>query len=207
MVKKQKKILLGKKITDLLPEEEGLKNPILKAITNGGINSNYDINYELYEGKIVPLSLSASPFVDSEGKVTGSVLILRDISNLKEMENNLRYLATHDVLTDLPNRLLFNDRAKQALMRANRYKLFVAFMLMDFDHFKEINDTMGHAAGDKLLREVSERIKKCIREYDTIARMGGDEFVILVSDLKNEDEAELVAERIFSSFKTPFFYK
>ncbi len=196
---------IGKKITELLPDEEGLRNYVLKSTLNGKSISHYEINYEFYNGKVIPFSLSASPFRDSHNNITGSVLIIRDISNLKEMENNLRHLATHDVLTNLPNRFLFNDRAKQALMRAARYKNYVAFMLMDFDHFKEINDTMGHLVGDRLLREAAERIKKCLREYDTVARMGGDEFIVLVSDLKNEGETGLIAERILSSFKEAFY--
>ncbi len=188
-----------------MPDEEGLRNYVLKSTLNGKSISHYEINYEFYNGKVIPFSLSASPFRDSHNNITGSVLIIRDISNLKEMENNLRHLATHDVLTNLPNRFLFNDRDKQALMRAARYKNYVAFMLMDFDHFKEINDTMGHLVGDRLLREAAERIKKCLREYDTVARMGGDEFIVLVSDLKNEGETGLIAERILSSFKEAFY--
>jgi len=120
------------------------------------------------------------------------------------MENNLRHLATHDILTELPNRLLLQDRVNQALSQALRYNYYVSIQLIDFDHFKDINDTMGHQTGDQLLKEASLRIQRCLREYDTVARMSGDEFVVLLGDLKAEQESEFVARRILNVFREPF---
>ena len=126
------------------------------------------------------------------------------IQKLKETEKILEYGATHDPLTNLPNRALMHDRVSRAISRAQRGKTLFSLLLLDLDGFKEINDTLGHETGDLLLKKVSAEIQKCLRECDTLARMGGDEFVLVFNDLKNTMDAEIMASRILNVFKPPF---
>jgi diguanylate cyclase (GGDEF)-like protein len=178
---------------DRFPEHYSLNTPI----------SNIEIVCTSNENISLPLSLSAAPVYDTFGGIRGSVIILRDISLQKEAEKNLKYLASHDLLTELPNRVLLNDRVQQAISRAARYNQTVAILLLDLDRFKEVNDTLGHDAGDRLLKEASCRLKTCLREYDTVARMGGDEFVLAISEMKHLDEVNVIANRILSAFNSP----
>jgi diguanylate cyclase len=127
-----------------------------------------------------------------------------EIKERCRVEHNFRHLATHDALTDLPNRVLLHDRLEQTLSRARRFKHSVGVLLLDLDHFKEINDTLGHKTGDLLLQQVSLRLSESIRECDTAARMGGDEFVIVVDDLARPENASIVADRLVRSFGAAF---
>jgi diguanylate cyclase (GGDEF)-like protein/PAS domain S-box-containing protein len=127
-----------------------------------------------------------------------------DITDRKEMEEKVLHLAYHDPLTDLPNRMLFTDRLQQALAIAKRDKAHLALLFIDLDKFKPVNDTLGHNVGDLLLKAVGQRIQNCLRESDTVARMGGDEFVVLLSMIKSERDAWEVAEKIRFSLNQPF---
>lgn len=127
-----------------------------------------------------------------------------DISDRKAMEEQVQHLAHYDALTDLPNRTLFADRLQQALAVAKRDKASLALMFIDLDKFKPINDTLGHHVGDLLLKEVAQRIQACLRESDTVARVGGDEFIVLLPTLEAEQDALIVAEKIRCSLKEPF---
>ncbi len=127
-----------------------------------------------------------------------------DITDRKEMEEQVQHLAYHDPLTDLPNRMLFTDRLQQALATAKRDHLQLALMFIDLDRFKPINDTHGHHVGDLLLKEVGRRIRDCLRESDTVARIGGDEFVVLLPVIKTSHDALEVAEKIRCSLNQPF---
>jgi diguanylate cyclase (GGDEF)-like protein len=120
-------------------------------------------------------------------------------------EELMRHQAYHDALTDLPNRTLFTDRLQQALSAAQRSETGVAVMFMDLDRFKNINDTLGHSVGDDLLHEVSHRLRLCLRDGDTVARWGGDEFTVLLSQIHSEVDAINTAQRILESLKTPFY--
>ncbi|MCX7957501.1 MAG: diguanylate cyclase [Deltaproteobacteria bacterium] len=130
--------------------------------------------------------------------------IFRDITQRKNDEERIRFLAYHDVLTELPNRLLFFDRVNMEINRSVRNGTFIALIMMDLDKFKNINDRLGHNAGDAVLKEVSLRAKGVIRKIDTIARMGGDEFVIVLSDLKSIRDIEEIAERIIEEISRPY---
>jgi len=136
----------------------------------------------------------------------GTVLImLSDVTAQKRAERELYFKATHDPLTDLPNRLLFNDRMTQLLARRRRQgDRPIAVMMLDLDYFKEVNDTLGHQTGDQLLREVAKRLKGLVRRGDTVCRMGGDEFLILLSELNSEEDAMGVAERVLEALRKPF---
>jgi diguanylate cyclase (GGDEF)-like protein/PAS domain S-box-containing protein len=140
---------------------------------------------------------------DERGDPTHYVCVSRDITTLKQNEQQLQKLAFYDTLTQLPNRALFNDRLHVALANAERDQAFIAVMYVDLDRFKDVNDTLGHAAGDRLLIEVAQRISACIRSADTLARAGGDEFTILLSHPENEAAALDVAERIVAAAAKP----
>jgi len=128
---------------------------------------------------------------------------LVDISDRKRAEEQIEFHAYHDVLTGLPNRKLFTDRLGQSLNRSRRASRAVAVMFVDLDHFKTINDTLGHTAGDELLLEMSRRLRECIRDDDTVARIGGDEFTIILSDLRHPEDAVAVAQKILETVQIP----
>ena len=129
---------------------------------------------------------------------------IRDITERKKLEETIRLQAFHDPLTNLPNRLLFNERFKQKMAEAKRAQKKAAILFLDLDHFKNINDTLGHATGDKLLKDAALRLKDSVRESDTVARIGGDEFIILLCDLDFSEETAIGALNILSSFDKPF---
>ncbi len=142
------------------------------------------------------------PFMESgEGKV---LMFVEDITKQKFNELQLSYLATHDTLTSLPNRTLFYDRLNIALATANRYGQQLAVMLFDLDRFKEVNDTLGHKVGDELLKAVGDRVTVILRQSDTLARMGGDEFLVLLPAIRQGGDADLVARKLLDTFRAPF---
>lgn len=125
--------------------------------------------------------------------------------NRKKFEETINHMAYYDALTDMPNRILFNDRLKLALVQAKRTRELLAVLFLDLDHFKNINDSLGHGLGDKLLQEVSQRLSNTLREGDTIARLGGDEFTVILPQLKSIEDAALVADKIIENLTAPFF--
>lgn len=133
----------------------------------------------------------------------GVVINAQDITGLKESEERIRHLALHDQLTGLPNRQLFSDRLEQALKLARRSGRFTALLYLDLDRFKAMNDTHGHQFGDGVLRQATKRLLSCVRETDTVARMGGDEFVILLTDLVDPEDAASVAAKVCESMQAP----
>ncbi len=147
---------------------------------------------------------SISPIVDDDGEITHFLAVKQDITSQKEEEKHLMHQANYDTLTDLPNRSLALDRIDQAIHRAKREGSIVAVMFVDLDHFKIVNDTLGHEMGDKLLVEASHRLKECCRESDTVARFGGDEFLVVLPNLDQLDDASILATRILESFQIPF---
>ena len=130
--------------------------------------------------------------------------ITRDITERKRAEDRLSYLAHHDVLTDLPNRTLFNDRLSQAMIEAHRHGRRVGVLLLDLDRFKNINDTLGHEAGDRLLQAVARRLRQSVRQGDTVARLSGDEFAIVLADMGHADDGGRVAQKIVQAFVDAF---
>ena len=130
--------------------------------------------------------------------------ITRDITERKRAEDRLSYLAHHDVLTELPNRTLFNDRLSQAMIEAHRHGRRVGVLLLDLDRFKNINDTLGHEAGDRLLQAVARRLRQAVRQGDTVARLSGDEFAIVLADMGHADDGGRVAQKVAQAFVDPF---
>lgn len=146
----------------------------------------------------------ATPLYDRHSKLVGAVSVLRDLTDMLKKAEQLAYAADHDPLTGLPNRNLLKDRTKQAIARAQRKRENFALLFLDLDRFKEVNDNMGHAAGDALLVEVAKRLIGCVREEDTIARLGGDEFVVLLDGPTLEKQVEAVANKICHALRKPY---
>ncbi len=139
-----------------------------------------------------------------DGAAVGRVWSFRDITERRRAEQTVEYQAYHDALTGLPNRLLLEDRLAQALVHAQRHRRTLAVIFMDVDHFKLINDTLGHAVGDRLLKGVAERLRGTIRVEDTVARLGGDEFTLLFDELSRAEDAARMAEKLLDAFASPF---
>jgi diguanylate cyclase (GGDEF)-like protein/PAS domain S-box-containing protein len=156
--------------------------------------------WKLQSGKILEL-YSHPRYIDN--KQVGSVFSFRDITERKKLEEQLLYQATHDSLTRLPNRILLTDRIQQAILHAKRYRMFVGILVVDLDNFKQINDSLGHNAGDILLKLVSKKLLSCVRESDTVTRLGGDEFVLVLVSLKNEEELIQKARQLVETFLVP----
>ncbi|MFT4103644.1 MAG: EAL domain-containing protein [Burkholderiaceae bacterium] len=146
----------------------------------------------------------ATPIRDRDGALVGVVLVFHDVSAARKMANRMSHLAQHDQLTGLPNRLLLNDRLNRAITQARRHQHRVALMFLDLDRFKRINDTLGHVAGDKLLKETASRLEKCVRASDTVSRQGGDEFVILLPQIRDTLAPAEVARKVLAAIGEPF---
>ena len=144
-----------------------------------------------------------TPLRNADGSIS-MLTMFRDITERKRAEETIKQMAYHDALTDLPNRLLFNDRLNLALAHARRSQQKLALMMLDLDHFKEVNDTLGHSVGDKLLRVVGKRLTSLVRESDTVARMGGDEFMLTLPEVAEAEDAARIAEKILRGFQKPF---
>jgi diguanylate cyclase (GGDEF)-like protein/PAS domain S-box-containing protein len=144
---------------------------------------------------------SASPIHDGDGSVIGAVMVFRDVSASRAVVARMSHLAQHDFLTDLPNPVLLSDRITQAIALADRYDRQLAVLFIDLDHFKRINDSLGHATGDKLLQSVALRLKACVRGSDAVARRGGDEFIVLLSEIARAEDAGRSADKIVAAVK------
>jgi diguanylate cyclase (GGDEF)-like protein/PAS domain S-box-containing protein len=155
-------------------------------------------------GERFPIEDSAAPIHDWDGQLVGAVMVFRDISDTVALTSKMRHLAHHDFLTNLPNRVLLNDRITQAVVQARRSDSRPVLLFLDLDKFKHINDSLGHAVGDHLLQGVSERLLHCVRTSDTVSRHGGDEFVILLANERRAEDAILAAEKILTALAMPF---
>ncbi len=146
---------------------------------------------------------SAAPIHDRYGRAIGAVMVFHDASQSRAVAAKMSHLAQHDFLTDLPNPVLLHDRMAQAIALARRYKKQLAVLFIDLDDFKRVNDSLGHAAGDKVLQSVALRLKACVRDSDTVSRRGGDEFVVLLSDVTHADDAARSAKKIIAALDSP----
>jgi diguanylate cyclase (GGDEF)-like protein/PAS domain S-box-containing protein len=155
------------------------------------------------DGFETPIEDSVAPIHDREGQAMGAVIVFRDVSAARTMALQLTHSAQHDFLTGLPNRMLVEDRIAQAIILAGRHLAKLAVLFLDLDGFKHINDSLGHAIGDKLLKSVAGRLVDCVRASDTVSRQGGDEFVVLLSEVAQADDAAISARRILMMLTAP----
>jgi diguanylate cyclase (GGDEF)-like protein/PAS domain S-box-containing protein len=151
------------------------------------------------DGFETPIEDSVAPIHDRDGKATGAVIVFRDVSTARAMAAQMTHSAQHDFLTGLPNRMLLNDRVSQAIVLAPRHSKKVAVLFLDLDGFKHINDSLGHPTGDKLLQSIAKRLVSCVRSSDTVSRQGGDEFVVLLSEMEQAEDAAISALRILQA--------
>jgi len=184
--------------------------PTLRMALNG--------NTDLYEGRYIAtlsdadvgIEMTCAPSKDGNGEIAGGIGIVQDITASKLVEEEMRYMAFYDSLTDLPNRRMLMDRLHQALVSSSRFGRKGALLILDLDHFKNLNDTLGHDIGDLLLQQVAQRVSACVREGDTIARFGGDEFVVVLEGLSDDIltatiQTEAVADKILDSLNQPYY--
>ncbi|EDN70512.1 diguanylate cyclase/phosphodiesterase [Beggiatoa sp. PS] len=158
-------------------------------------------------GEIYVEWISITTIRDANHQIVQYVAVFTDITKRKQNEELILHQAHHDALTNLPNRILFVDRLKQALLTAKRHQGRVAVMFIDLDRFKSVNDTLGHDFGDLLLKEVAQRLIACIRESDTVARLGGDEFTVVLTQIQNISDIRIIAQRMLKSLSQPFIQK
>jgi diguanylate cyclase (GGDEF)-like protein/PAS domain S-box-containing protein len=164
---------------------------------------NTEVLFRDANGRNITLVVSATKVNDARSSSSGYVVVLRDMTALKEAESRLQHAATHDPLTELPNRILFKDRATQAFARSRRNQTEGALLLLNLDGFKQINDTHGHEIGDEILRQIANRCTQIVRGTDTIARLDGDEFVVLLTDLKRSEDGRLGLQRLERALARP----
>jgi len=177
-------------------------DPLISSGVLSSSNSATDLTGRRQDGTEFPLEMSLSSWETPYGVFHSG--IVRDVTERKSLEEQLTHQALHDPLTKLANRVLFRDRVEHAMMRAKRNDKNIAVLFIDLDNFKSVNDSLGHAAGDHLLVMATERLQSCLRSTDTPARIGGDEFAVLVEEVDRDDAAVFVAERIRKVLSKPF---
>ncbi len=179
-------------------------NPLAMAIVQNktvGLSANCVLIRR--DGHESAIEDTAAPIHDQSGQVTGAVIVFHDVSTARAMSLKMSYLAQHDFLTELPNRMLLNDRLTQAIASAHRHKHLLAVLFLDVDHFKQINDSLGHSIGDQLLQSIARRLVGCVRESDTVSRQGGDEFVVLLSEVAHAEDAAFTADKVLAAVSRP----
>jgi len=190
----------------LLDPETRLRidNPVLRCLRTGrGSGLPREALMRGLSGQQHPIQHAVSPIFGPHGQLRGAVMVFQDVREARALEQRMAHLAHHDALTDLPNRVLLQDRIQQACERSRREGGGFGVMFLDLDHFKHVNDSLGHAAGDELLREMARRLKATLRTCDTICRLGGDEFVMLVGDIQNPQDLGAVAEKVLAEVARP----
>ncbi|MEP6944534.1 MAG: EAL domain-containing protein [Acidobacteriota bacterium] len=196
--------LIGSSIKDLRKDGGFFSEQDIKELHEKSSVNGVETYLTLRDERNVSILFSASLMTNADGISDGIVCMAHDITDIKTLESQLTQQALHDSLTGLANRVLFRDRVEHALTRVDRKHSPVAVLFLDLDNFKNINDTLGHAAGDELLVSVAQRLQACLRTSDTAARLGGDEFAVLVEDTTDTDGAALVAERIRDILRPSF---
>jgi diguanylate cyclase (GGDEF)-like protein/PAS domain S-box-containing protein len=197
--------VVGRDLSFLVPPERQVElQAIMERVLSGQPIECLETQRLTKTGSVLDVSLSASPIKDTSGHIAGASAIFRDITQRKAAEKQVQFLAYYDALTGLPNRTLLQDRLIKALASARRQKNKVALLFLDLDRFKTINDSLGHSVGDLVLQQVAERLKKWGREQDTVARVGGDEFLIVLTAVKEPADAAVAAERLMDTMTAEF---
>lgn len=200
--------ILGRSLFDFVLPTQGDYLDMVKAALIPGREAfrNIESVNRHRQGHDVNLLISGIP-IFKEGQCVGYRGLFKDVTEIKQKENKIRQLAYSDALTGLPNRTLFNDRLDQTLANARRDQTTFAVFFLDLDRFKYVNDTLGHDAGDQLLKTVAKRLQDCIREVDTLARLGGDEFTIVLNRISEPDFTAVIARRVVAALNQPFEIK
>lgn len=196
--------LLGKHVRDVIGDEAYRDVESYYAQVLLGHPSTYQRLRTLPNGESRYVEIKLMPHIAEDGRVLGCYAVTTDITEQKQAEERIRHLAHHDNLTGLPNRLLFNDRLAQTISLAKRDTRRFALLYLDLDKFKPVNDTLGHSAGDEVLRNAARRIREQVRESDTVARVGGDEFTVILRDINSRENVVPVAEKIIEALAQPF---
>jgi len=193
--------LIGQTDETLFSKELGKKTAIddLHIMESGQPLIGLVESHILPNGEMNWTSTTKLPLRNDQGEIIGLLGITREINELKRTELDLQHIATHDILTSLPNRYLFFNRLEHAICRAKRQKCILAVLFIDLDHFKVINDQLGHDTGDRILKEIAQLLNSLLRESDTIARIGGDEFVLLLETIQDFEEPAVIADRILKA--------
>ena len=196
--------IIGRPVSILIPKDRPNEMTwILDLLRKGDRVQQFETVRVRKDGSRVEVSLTVSPVADTSDKIVGASAIARDITERKTYTAALQRLAFHDSLTGLPNRSLFYDRLQHAILFAQRNKTTLALLILDLNHFKEINDTLGHHYGDLLLREIGPCLRRALRESDTVARLGGDEFAVLLPEVDLQG-AVRTAQSILKALSAPF---
>jgi diguanylate cyclase (GGDEF)-like protein/PAS domain S-box-containing protein len=200
---------IGKPVTEVLriidrTTRQDAPGPTMRAIEkNQAVRLTPNCLLVRRDGSATAIEDSAAPIVDREGQITGAVIVFHDATAARARALEMTYLAQRDVLTDLPNRTLLNDRIAQAIASARRRGSALAVAVLDVDRFKQINDSLGHAVGDQLLQSIAQRLVACVRSSDTVSRQGGDEFVVLLAELGQPADAAVTAKKILAAIAAP----
>jgi diguanylate cyclase (GGDEF)-like protein len=183
---------------------EIISNPMGRVVQADG-TGHLAVNSILVrrDGFEIPIEDSVAPIHDGEGRPAGAVIVFRDVSAARALALQVSHAAEHDFLTGLPNRMLLNDRINQAIALAPRHTKKVAALFLDLDGFKHINDSLGHPVGDTLLQSIAKRLVDCVRASDTVSRQGGDEFVVLLSEVAQPEDAAITARRMLQAVARP----
>jgi len=194
---------------DIHPDDKERVKQVFRETVQTGIGRHINYRFVTTDGRIREMESRGNVITDSEGRVARVVVVAQDITERRQLEEDVRQLAFHDALTQLPNRRLLNDRVGQAMAASARSGCYGALMFLDLDNFKLLNDTHGHVVGDLLLIEAANRLKACVRGVDTVARFGGDEFVVMISELDTDHaesvaQARFVAEKILATLSEPY---
>jgi len=203
----EEEALVGKPIWEMLAsveEREELRQYLEILVREQPPPTPYTTQDRTKDGRVIDVQIDWDYKHDKDGKVSGFISVISDFTEHKKAEETISKMAYFDQLTGLPNRVLLSDRLNHMLAQGQRYKELAAILFLDIDNFKHINDTVGHDEGDNMLKDVSKRLNKHVRACDTLARHGGDEFIILIQDLKKVENVINIVERIFSEFNEPF---
>ena len=196
--------VIGRHVSELLGEDvyREIEGYFVQALQGHAVS--YQRTRKLADGDSRFIEVKLLPQIGDQGKVLGCFAVTTDITEHKLVQERIQRVAHHDSLTGLPNRLLFNDRLSQAISLAKRDAHQFALLYLDLDRFKAVNDSLGHTAGDELLQAVAARIRRQVRASDTVARVGGDEFTVILSDVARREDAEKVARKIIAAIAAPF---
>lgn len=176
----------------------------LAEVLAGGRGVEFELSWPDGSGRQMCSLINLTPELDAQGQVASVLAVGRDITELNAFRQKIHQMAFYDPLTSLPNRALFNDRLRQMITDAAWHGQQAGVMMLDMDRFKAVNDTLGHPAGDELLRETAARLGTCVRAYDTVARLGGDEFAILLPEIRCGDDLGRIASKVLAVFQKPF---